>query len=288
MYDKVVVIGSNGLVGSELMRVFTNAKGLVHSEISIEDFAGARQVLKAIHPDLILNTAGLNNTDVCEQKPAESFELNALGAKNLALVAEELQVPLVQFSTDYVFGGDSRRRTPYTERDLPHPVNVCGISKLAGEYFVSSYCERHYIIRTSAVYGPTGSRAKGGRDFVKTMLSLSQNREKINVVDDQFVSPTCAIDLAKKVKELVNTERYGTYHIAGSGVCSWYTFAKAIFACRGIHIQVNPVRTDPDVRLKRAFYTGLRNKEIVDAGLKDLEHWRLCLERFIREHSPNY
>lgn len=285
MPDKPVIIGSNGLVGSEMLKVLSNAKGLIHSDIRIEDFDEARKVLMTTMTDLIINTAGLNNTDICEQRPVESFHLNALGARNLAIIAEEVKIPLVHFSTDYVFGGDSGRRIPYTEEDLPRPVNVCGISKLAGEYFISSYCQKHFVIRISAVYGPVGSRAKGGRDFVKTMLKLSKEREVVNVVNDQFVSPTCAIDLAKKVKELVGIESYGTYHIAGSGVCSWYEFAKAIFEIRGITVQVNPVKTNQEQSLRRAFYTGLQNKGIVDAGLKDLDHWSVCLERYLQNHE---
>jgi len=285
VFNRVVVIGSNGLVGTEVLRVFPNAKGLSHSDVRIEDFDEAREVLITLKPDLIVNTAGLNNTDLCEHNSSDAFTFNTLGAKNLASIAEKLNSVLVQFSTDYVFGGDKNRRTPYCEEDLPQPVNVCGISKLAGEHFITSYCQRHYVVRTSAVYGPVGSRAKGGRDFVKAMLKLAKERGVINVVDDQFVSPTCAIDLAKKVKELVSTERYGTYHIAGSGVCSWYEFAEAIFKIRGINLQVNPVKTDSGLSLRRAFYTGLRNKRIIDVGLKNLDNWKVCLERYLQNHE---
>lgn len=285
MYNKIVVIGSSGLVGSEVLKVFSKAIGLTHADVSIEDFDRTRKILMAISPDLIINTAGLNNTDVCEQDPGRAFLLNALSAKNLAIIAEELKVPLVQFSTDYVFGGNKERGTPYIEEDLPQPINVCGISKLAGEHFVTSYCERHYVIRTSAVYGPVGSRAKGGRDFVKTMLKLCKEKEVINVVNDQLVSPTCAIDLAEKAKEVVKTHQYGTHHIAGSGVCSWYEFAKGIFESRGIGIQVNPVPTKHDSSVRRAFFTGLTNKGIVDAGLKDLDHWKVCLTRYLQAHE---
>lgn len=285
VHHKVVVLGANGLVGSELLKNLPNSRGLLHSDLRIEDFDQTRELLLRIRPDLIINTAGLNNTDACEQMPEQSFKSNCLGAKNLAVTAGELDIPLVQFSTDYVFGGKSDRKTPYGEEDLPHPVNVCGISKLAGEHFVASYCPRHYIIRISAVYGPGGSRAKGGRDFIKTILRLCKEKEVIRVVDDQFVSPTCAIDLAKKVKELVGTGRYGTYHMGGSGVCSWYEFATAIFEIRGISAQVSAVKTDPGPSLRRAFYTGLRNRGIVDAGLKDLDHWRVCLERYLRDYE---
>lgn len=286
MFNKVVIIGSNGLVGTELLRVFSSkAIGLTHADVSIEGFDRTREILRNISPDLIINTAGLNNTDICEREPERAFLLNTLSAKNLAIFAEELKSPLVQFSTDYVFGGGKERRTPYTEEDLPQPVNVCGISKLAGEHFVASYCERHYVIRTSAVYGPVGSRAKGGRDFVKTMLRLSKEEKAIGVIDDQLVSPTCAIDLAKKTRDLVQTSRYGTYHIAGSGMCSWYEFAKTIFAFRGIHVQVNPVHTKADLKVPRPFVSSLRNKAILDVGLKDLDHWKVCLMRYLQAHE---
>lgn len=286
MFNKVAIIGSNGLVGTELLRVFSSkAIGLTHADLSIEGLDRTREILKNISPDLIINTAGLNNTEICELELERAFLLNTFSVKNLAIFAEELKIPLIQFSTDYVFGGAKERRTPYAEEDLPQPVNVWGISKLAGEHFVTSYCQRPYVIRTSAVYGPVGSRAKGGWDFVKTMLRLSKEKELINVVNDQFVSPTCATDLAEKTKELVQTNQYGIHHIAGSGVCSWYEFAKAIFEIRGIGIQVNPVGTKHDSSVRRAFFTGLRNKSIVDVGLKDLDHWKVSLTRYLEAHE---
>lgn len=282
MFNKVVIIGSNGLVGTELMKAFPSAIGLTHSDIEIENFENVKICIKNLKPDLIINTAGLNNTDECEKDQNKAFSLNGLSAKNIAEVSESLGVPLVHFSTDYVFGGERDRKKPYNENDLPRPVNVCGISKLSGEYFVRSYCRRHYIVRISAVYGPTGSRAKGGRDFVKTMIAISKEKKEARVVNDQFVSPTCAIDLAKKVFELVETRQYGIYHIAGEGVCSWYDFAAEIFRIRQINIINKPVLTDKDDNVQRAYYTGLKNRKIKEIGLKNIDNWEICLERYLK------
>ena len=285
MYNKVVIIGSNGLVGTELMKAFPNAIGLTHLDIKIEDFENVKISINNLKPDLIINTAGLNNTDECEKDQVRAFLLNALSLRNIAMISEHLGIPLVQFSTDYVFGGEKDRKIPYNEDDLPRPVNVCGISKLSGEYFVRSYCRRHYIIRISAVYGPTGSRAKGGRDFVKTMIAISKEKKEAKVVNDQFVSPTCAIDLANKVRELVETKQYGIYHIAGSGVCSWFEFADAIFKIRKIDIINKPIITDKDYNVQRAYYTGLKNRKIKEIGLKDIDNWKICLKRYLKTYD---
>ena len=282
MFNKVVIIGSNGLVGTELMKAFPSAIGLTHSDIEIENFENVKISINNLKPDLIINTAGLNNTDECEKDQVRAFLLNALSLRNIAMISEHLGIPLVQFSTDYVFGGEKDRKIPYNEDDLPRPVNVCGISKLSGEYFVRSYCRRHYIIRISAVYGPTGSRAKGGRDFVKTMIAISKEKKEAKVVNDQFVSPTCAIDLANKVRELVETKQYGIYHIAGSGVCSWFEFADAIFKIRKIDIINKPIITDKDYNVQRAYYTGLNNRKIKEIGLKNIDNWKICLERYLK------
>jgi len=285
VYNKVVIIGSNGLVGTELMKAFPNAIGLTHLDIKIEDFENVKISINNLKPDLIINTAGLNNTDECEKDQVRAFLLNALSLRNIAMISEHLGIPLVQFSTDYVFGGEKDRKIPYNEDDLPRPVNVCGISKLSGEYFVRSYCRRHYIIRISAVYGPTGSRAKGGRDFVKTMIAISKEKKEAKVVNDQFVSPTCAIDLANKVRELVETKQYGIYHIAGSGVCSWFEFADAIFKIRKIDIINKPIITDKDYNVQRAYYTGLNNRKIKEIGLKDIDNWKICLKRYLKTYD---
>src|SRR5215472_14657346 len=180
----VVIVGGNGQLGCDLVRAF-GANGdyvspLTHSEIEITNVGSVTRALEAAEPGVIVNTAAMHHVERCERDAPTAFAVNALGPKNLALAARQLNAVLIQFSTDYVF--DGTKTTPYVEDDVPRPLNVYGITKLAGEHFVRCSTEKHFIVRTSALYGENPCRAKGGMNFVELMLKLAKERPEIRVV----------------------------------------------------------------------------------------------------------
>jgi len=230
----VAVIGANGQLGTDLVKVFDewDLVPLTHADVEICDYAQTRQVLKAIRPDFVINTAAFVRVDDCEEEVGKAFSVNAFAVRSLAQICADLDCTLVHISTDYVF--DGKKGEPYTEEDLTNPINVYGASKLAGEHFVQAICEKHLIIRTSGLYGKAGSSGKGG-NFVETMIRLAQEGKPIRVIDDQVFSPTYARDLAVLIEEAVQKGACGLHHFANSGQCSWYEFAGKIFELLGLN-----------------------------------------------------
>ena len=168
-------------------------------------------------PDAIISCAAFTNVDGCETNREAAFAVNALGARNLAMAAEEIGAKLVHVSTDYVFSGDAAQ--PVWEYDLPAPRSVYGKTKLLGEQYVQQFCTHYFIVRTAWLYGYAGN------NFVKTMLRLARQNGGVTVVDDQLGNPTNAADLAHEILNLLVTKEYGVYHCTGEGVCSWCEFA---------------------------------------------------------------
>ncbi|GAI54433.1 unnamed protein product, partial [marine sediment metagenome] len=216
---KVAVIGVGGQLGSDLRRELSPFAlvPLTHSEIEITDMNSVKQAFNKHQPDVIINTAAFHRVDDCESNQDKAFSINALGARNVAVVTQKLGAKLVHISTDYIFGGESEpRTTPYTEFDIPLPPNLYGKSKLAGEELVQHLCPRHFIVRTSGLFGVAGASGKGG-NFVETMLRLAQERDELRVVNDQVFSPTSTRDLARKIAQLIDTDYYGIFHITNKG-----------------------------------------------------------------------
>jgi len=283
---KVAVIGANGQLGTDLMKVFSEAVGyepipLFRPHFDVRNSAKVFDILRNLKPDVVINTAAFTRVDDCEDQPVLALEVNALGARNVALACAELDCVLVHISTDYVF--DGKKREPYTEEDVPSPINVYGVSKLAGEHFVRSLCEKHFIVRTSGLYGVAGSSGKGG-NFVETMIRLAKEEKPIRVVDDQILSPTYTIDLAYRVVELIPTEAYGLYHITNSGECSWYEFAGKIFKLLGLEANFDPIITKEfEAKARRPAYSVLSNEKLINIGLGFLRSWPEALKAYLEE-----
>src|ERR1700674_5134647 len=224
------VIGANGQLGVDLCRVLTAETipivPLTQRDVDVSDSRKVDQVLDPIQADVVISTAAFHKVEECEKQPAPSFAVNAIGPRNLALACRRQNAVLVHFSTDYVFDGGQHR--PYTESDLSHPLNVYGVSKLAGEHMLALSWHRHFTIRTCGLYGVAGSAGKGG-NFAETMLKRAAEGAPIRVVNDQVLTPTFTGDLAEAVSRLIRTEAYGLYHVSAEGECSWYEFARKIF-----------------------------------------------------------
>ncbi len=283
---KVLITGANGQLGTDLCQVLTDSDvtPLTHKDIEITYIGSVKKACYKHRPDIIINTAAYVRVDDCETEPDKAFSVNALGARNVAVVAQEIGAKMVHISTDYVFGGETEpRTTPYTEFDTPVPLNLYGRSKLAGENFVRHLCLRHFIVRSSSLFGITGASGKGG-NFVETMLILAKERDELRVVTDQVFSPTYTKDLARKIVQLIETEFYGIFHITNKGTCSWYEFAKEILRLAGLKTPVVPITSDQyPQRARRPPFSALDNYQLRFLGMDDMRPWQEALKDYLKE-----
>mgnify|MGYP002870075957 CR=1 FL=1 len=196
--------------------------------------------------------------------------------EEIAEICKEIDAKMIYISTDYVFGGDGK--TPYEVHDEKKPVNVYGRSKLLGEDAVNAIVEKHFIVRTSWVFGINGN------NFIKTMLRLAETKDKIGVVNDQIGSPTYTVDLAKLLADMMATEKYGTYHATNEGFCSWAEFTREIFKQAGLDAEVDGIPTvEYPTPARRPFNSRLSKKSLDDAGFERLPTWQDALERYLIE-----
>ncbi|MDY7042250.1 MAG: dTDP-4-dehydrorhamnose reductase [Chloroflexota bacterium] len=282
---KILLIGTNGQLGSDLVKALTDVDliPLTHRDVDICEPVGLRETLGRHAPDVVINTAAYHKVDECETNVEKTFAVNTHGVRNLALACKEQDCALLHMSTDYVFGGDTARRTPYNETDPPSPINVYGIAKLAGEYFVRYILDRHWIVRSQWLYGVAGASGKGG-NFVELMLRLAREGRDIKVVDDQVGSPTYTVDLARKIAQLVKTEHYGLYHITNAGECTWYQFAREIWELSGLHPNAEPTTTAAfGAVATRPAYSVLDNAALRAIGQNEVRTWREALAAYLRE-----
>ena len=283
---RVLITGANGQLGTDLCRVLQDIEviPLTHADVEISDLNSVKRLFNEHRPDAVINTAAYVRVDDCESNQDKAFLINALGARNVAVAAQELGAKLVHISTDYVFGGESEPRTaPYTEFDTPTPPNLYGKSKLAGENLVRHLCTKHFIIRTSGLFGVAGASGKGG-NFVEIMLRLARERDELRVVNDQAFSPTYTRDLARKIAELINTEYYGIFHITNRDTCSWYEFTKEILRLAGLKTPVIPITSDEyPQKAKRPHYSVLDNYHLRLLGMDDVRPWQEALKDYMRE-----
>jgi dTDP-4-dehydrorhamnose reductase len=287
---RVVIIGANGQLGTDLVRVLREREvviPLTHRKLEVCDFARTREVLVQTRPDIVINTAAFVQVDRCEDEVERSFQVNTYAVRNLAQICQELGSLLVHLSTDYVF--DGKKRKPYLENDIPHPLSVYGVSKLAGEYFVRALCERHLVVRSSGLYGLAGSSGKGG-NFVETMINMARaggrpQKKPIRVVDDQILVPTYTRDLAEAIVRLIDSQALGLYHLTSDGECSWYEFAQRIFTLLGLSPDLSPTTTEAfAARARRPAYSVLRSARLAWR----LRPWPQALAEYLQErgHLP--
>jgi dTDP-4-dehydrorhamnose reductase len=279
---KITVIGSTGQFGTDLMEILSEkheVTGLNHKDIEIADYNSCK-VLKQNKPDVIINTAAFHKTDQCEKEPLKTFSVNALGARNIALISKEIDAIVAFISTDYVFDGS--KQESYTENDTPIPLNTYGISKLAAEYFIRQN-PKYYILRIASVFGVAGASGKGG-NFVETMITKAKNNEPISVVDDIWMSPTYTKDAALVLKEILEYQLpYGLYHATNRGYCSWYEFAKEIFRILGLNPILNPIKADPNYGVAtRPHFSALKSTKLSNYKLEPRE-WKEALRAYLIE-----
>ena len=283
---KIVVTGASGQLGCDLCEALKDYDlvPLNHKDIEITDIKSVNDQCNIHEPDVIINTAAYVRADDCEDNVDTAFLVHALGARNLAVVAQQYNIKLIHISSDYVFGGDEGiRSTPYTEFDTPAPVNVYGKSKLAGEEFIQHLCNKYFIIRTSGLYGIAGSSTKGS-NFVDTIIKLAGEKSELRVVDDQVTSPTYTKDLAYKIVQLMDTEYYGIFHITNSGKCSWFQFAQLILELAGIKTPIVPIKSEEYAqKARRPHFSAMDNYHLKLLGMDDLRSWQDALSSYLRE-----
>jgi len=282
---KVAVLGGNGQLGTDVVRAFADngdeVFALTHADVEIANRESVSNKLRELQPHIVVNTAAMHHVENCESEPDKAFAVNALGARNLALGARDIGSVLMHVSTDYVFDGS--KRSPYDEGDPPRPLSVYGNTKLAGEYFVRCTAGKHFVLRTSAIYGNSPCRAKGGLNFIQLMLKLAKERGEVRVVDSEFVTPTATPELARQMVVLSRCEAYGLYHATAEGGCSWFEFAREIFALTNTQVSLKVAGPNEfPAKVPRPKYSVLENSGLKLLGLNTFRAWQDGLRDYLR------
>ena len=277
---KVLVTGVKGQLGydvvNELEKRGHTAVGVDVEEMDITDYSAVDSVITESNVDAVIHCAAYTAVDAAEDNRELCMKVNAEGTENIAKVCKREDIKMIYISTDYVFDGQGER--PWMPDDERHPLNVYGESKYEGELAVERNLKKYYIVRIAWVFGVNG------KNFIKTMLNLSENHSEINVVNDQIGSPTYTFDLAVLLVDMVETDKYGRYHATNEGYCTWYEFAKEIFAQAGKSVKVNPVSSEEfPSRAKRPHNSRMDKSKLVKNGFRPLPMWQDALKRYLKE-----
>lgn len=287
---KILITGSEGQLGNELIEIIKSGrsdigfiseeysdavvKGVDIKDVDISDVEALKNFFSDEKYDVVINCAAMTNVDACETDYTLAMKVNAIGARNMAMVASEMDAKILHVSTDYVFEGNASK--PYTEWDIPNPITVYGKSKLLGEGYVTEKCSKTFVVRTSWLYG------KKGNNFVKTIIKLSSEKDNISVVNDQIGNPTNANDLAHHILKLILTEEYGVYHCTGNGICSWYDFASEIVKLSSNACIVTPCTTEEFPRpAPRPAYSAMNHTMLESTVGDEMRDWKSALEKYL-------
>ncbi|MCQ2970872.1 MAG: dTDP-4-dehydrorhamnose reductase [archaeon] len=274
---KILITGSNGMLGYDLQEVLKKTHELILTTSETLDITDKKHTMEFISnkkPDIVINSAAYTDVDGCEENQDIAYAVNSEGVKNLAIACKEIDCPLVHISTDYVFNGKNDK--PWIEDDNVGPISVYGKSKLRGEEYILEILDKFFIVRTAWLYGING------RNFPKTMLELAKNHSEITVVYDEVGTPTYTSDLAKAISELIKTDFYGIYHLTNSGSCSWCEFARYIFEVANVDVKVIPVTASEFARsASRPNYSVLKNKNWIKKGFNPLRSYKEAIKEYI-------
>lgn len=277
----MLVTGAKGMLGcdvvAELRKRGHDVVGVDIGEMDISRAGAVRHTLEGERPETVVHCAGYTAVDAAEDHPALCRKVNAEGTGNIARVCGEHGMKLLYVSTDYVFGGGGTR--PWEPDDpVGKPLSVYGQTKYEGELAVKEYLKQFYIVRTAWAFGAHG------KNFVGTMLKLGREGKRISVVDDQIGSPTYTVDLARLISDMAETQRYGVYHATNEGFCSWFEFAKEIFAAAGINADLRPVGSDAyPAKAIRPRNSRLSKDKLTLSGFDRLPPWQDAVRRYLEE-----
>ena len=277
----IFLTGANGQLGKEISRMYDNRDDieLIKTDVDNLDISNLEEVMAMVRrekPYAIINCAAYTAVDACEENCDTAYKVNTIGARNLAMAANDVGAKIVHISTDYVFDGTIDR--PYTEFDAPNPISVYGCTKFQSEEYIKMFSNKFFIIRTAWLYGD-------GKNFVKTMLRLAEDKSEVGVVADQFGTPTSTKVVADIIDRLLWTDNYGIFNGTCEGQCSWADFAEAIYELAGKSTTVKRLKTNEyPVKAKRPAYAVLDNymlKLTMDYVATD---WKLALKEYIDEY----
>ena len=283
MRMRILVTGVKGQLGHDVVNELNKRGhtpiGVDVEEMDITDAAAVEQEMKGGDLDAVIHCAAYTAVDAAEDNQELCMRVNAEGTRNIARICKELDLKMVYISTDYVFDGEGER--PWEPDDARDPLNVYGESKYQGELAVEEYLEKYFIVRIAWVFGVNG------KNFIKTMLRLSENQKEINVVNDQIGSPTYTYDLAVLLADMVETEKYGRYHATNEGLCTWYEFAQEIFKQAGVDVKVNPVTSEEfPAKAKRPHNSRMDKSKLTRNGFRLLPSWQDALKRYLEIIRP--
>lgn len=280
--QKILITGSQGQLGKALNNYYEN-KGDIQlintdvKELNITDEQEVVEKICSINPDVIINCAAHTQVDACETEEEKAYAINALGPKNLSVAANRVDAVIIQLSSDYVF--DGKKKTAYIEGDIYNPQSVYGKTKLAGEEFVRQIAKKYYIVRTAWLYGD-------GRNFVNTMLKLTDNHKQVKVVMDQYGTPTSAEEVVKVIDLLITSKEYGTYHATCEGSCNWFEFTKKIYELCGKQTDVIPVTSDEyGAAAARPEYSVLENRKLKEVFGYKMDNWQDALVKYLKDRK---
>ncbi len=278
MAKKFLVTGANGQLGRAICELYTGNPEVEIiktdvAELDITDVAATVAMIEEVKPYAIINCAAHTNVNACETDVDNAYKINAIGPRNLSIAAAKTGAKMVHVSTDYVFEGNGT--VPYTEFDDTNPLGMYGKTKLEGEKFVQQFTDKYFIIRTAWLYGD-------GKNFVKTMLKLSETNDEVKVVGDQIGSPTSTKVLADIINELIFTENYGIFHGTCEGFCSWADFTEEIFRLAGKNTKVKHITTEEfPTPAKRPAYSVLDNYMLKLTTGYTAPDWKEAIKEYI-------
>jgi len=278
VWMKVLVTGVKGQLGFDVVNELAGrgmeAVGVDIDEMDITDPQSVERVIKETAPDAVIHCAAYTAVDAAEDNEELCRRVNVDGPQNIANVCKELDIKMIGISTDYVFGGEGEHF--WKPEDACNPQSVYGRTKYEGELAIRNTLDKYFIVRIAWAFGING------KNFIKTMLNLSKNHDRITVVNDQFGSPTYTYDLAKLLADMVVTDKYGIYHATNEGICSWYEFACAIFKEAGIEVEVVPVSSaEYGAKAKRPANSRMDNNKLTEYGFNRLPAWQEALKRYV-------
>lgn len=275
---RVLVTGINGQLGYDVVKELDKrgyiSVGVDKEKMDLTDLSNISNFIKDSNIDAIIHCAAYTAVDLAEDNKDVCEMVNSLAVKEISNACKELDISLVYISTDYVFDGS--KDGEYTESDIENPINVYGKTKLDGENYVKEILNKYYIVRISWVFG------ENGNNFINTMLRLSKEHKELNIIDDQIGSPTYTKDLAPLLVDMLESDRYGLYHVTNEGFCSWYEFAKEIFKLKNIDIKVNPISTkDYPTKARRPLNSKMSKQKLIDKGFIPLRNWKEALNEYL-------
>lgn len=270
----ILITGANGQLGQVFRSIISPQESIFKDrELDITNFELIEDFISKHSVTAIINTAAYTAVDLAETESALAFHINSFGARNLALISQKFEIPLIHISTDYVFDGTNYK--PYAETDIPNPISTYGKSKLEGEEAVLELAHSAYIIRTSWLYSGFS------KNFLTNITRLAQERDSLSIVADQIGTPTYAPDLARAILELIPTLKPQTkqiLHYSNQGVSSWYDFAYEIINLQSINCKLTPIPTTAYPTPAARPYYSILDKTIISNLLQSpIPHWKTSL-----------